>query len=78
MNGYVYTIMKRTPHQYHYSIRCAKRNNTEIIRTKFADNMSNSKDFWKDLQKISPASNSTSNTVDQAVGPEQITEKIIY
>ena len=71
MNGYVYNIMKRTRHQYHYAIRCAKRNNTEIIRTKLADNMSNSKDFWKELQKIDPASKSISNTVDQAVGPEQ-------
>ena len=78
MNGYVYNIMKRTRHQYHYAIRCAKRNNTEIIRTKLADNMSNSKDFWKELQKIDPASKSISNTVDQAVRPEQITDKIPY
>ena len=75
MNGYVYNIMKRTRHQYHYAIRCAKRNNTEIIRTKLADNMSNSNDFWKELQKIYPASKSISITVDQAVGPEQITNK---
>ena len=59
----------------HYAIRCAKRNNTKIIRTKLAD-MLNSKDFWKELQKIDLASKSTSNTVDQAVGPEQITEKL--
>ena len=77
VNGYVYTIMKRTRHQYHYAIRCAIRNNTEIIRTELADNMSNSKDLWKELQKIDPASNSISNTVDQAVVPEQITEKIL-
>ena len=69
--------MKRTRHQYHYAIRCAKRNNTEIIRTKLADNKSNSKDFWKELQKIDPASKSISNTVDQAVGPEQITDKFL-
>ena len=79
MNGYVYTIMKRTRHQYHYAIRCAKRNNTKIIGTKLVDNMSksNSKDFWKELQKIDPASKSISNTVDQAVGPERITEKFL-
>ena len=29
------------------------------------------------MQKIDPASNSISNTVDQAVVPEQITEKIL-
>ena len=39
MKGYVYNIMKQTRHQYHYGIRCAKRNNTEIIRTKLAENM---------------------------------------
>ena len=77
MNGYLYSIMKRTRHQYHYAIRCAKRKNTEIISTKLADNMSNSKDFRKKLQKINPASKSISNTVDQAVGPEQITNKFL-
>ena len=39
--------------------------------------MSNSKDFWKELQKIDPASKSISNTVNQAVGPGQITEKFL-
>ena len=39
--------------------------------------MSYSKDFWKELQKIDPASKSISNTVDQVVGPEQITENIL-
>ena len=54
--------MKRTRHQYHYAIRCVKHNNTEIINTKLLDNMSNSKDFWKELQKIDPASKTNSNT----------------
>ena len=76
MNGYVYTIMKRTQHQYHYAIRCAKHNNTEIIRTKLAD-MSSSKDLWTELQKIDTAARSISNTVDQAVVPEQITDKFL-
>ena len=31
----------------------------------------------KELQKIDPASRSISNTVDQAVGPEQITEEFL-
>ena len=72
-----YIIMKRTRHQYHYAIRCAKHNNTEIINTKLLDNMSNSKDFWKELQKIDPASKTNNNTVDQAVGTEQITDKFL-
>ena len=76
INGYVYNIMKRTRHQYHYAIMCVKRNNNVIIQTKFADNMSNRKTFWKELNKIDPASRSISNTIDQA-GPEQITEKFL-
>ena len=74
MNGYVYNIINRTRHQYHYAIRCAKRNNTEIIMTKLADNMFNSKDIWKELQKMEPASKSISNTVDQA---DKITDKFL-
>ena len=42
-----------------------------------ADNMSNSKDFCKELQKLDPASKSISNMMDQAVGPEQVTDKFL-
>ena len=47
MTGHMYCIMKRTRHQYHYAVRPAKRRTTETIRTKLAENMTNSKDFWR-------------------------------
>ena len=58
----MYTIMKRTEHQYHYAIRCAKHNDTEIIMIKLTNNMSNSKDFKKELHNINPVSTLISNT----------------
>ena len=48
-----------------------------IIVYKLAGNMSNTNDFLKELQKMDPASKSISNTADQAVGPEQITDKFL-
>ena len=74
MTGHVYNIMKRTRHRYHYAVRCAKRRNTETIKSKLAENMSSSKDFWKEVKKIDPTSRSISNVVDQAVGPEKIAD----
>ena len=35
-------IMKHTQHEYHYAVRGAKRSTTETIRTKLAENMTNS------------------------------------
>ena len=66
--------MKRTRHQYHYAVRRAKRRTTETIRTKLAENMTNSKDFWREIKKIDPVSKSFSNTIDQAVGSEEVSE----
>ena len=45
--GHIYFIIKRTRHQYHYAVRRAKRRTTETIRTRLAENMTNSKDFWR-------------------------------
>ena len=47
MAGHIYCIMRRTRHQYHYAVRRAKRRTTETIRTKLAENMTNSTDFWR-------------------------------
>ena len=49
MTGYVYFIMKRTRHRYHYAVRCAKRKCTVTIRTKLAENISNSTEFWREI-----------------------------
>ena len=47
---------------------------TETIRTKLVENMSNSKDFWKYILKIDSVSMPFSNTIDQAVGSERVSE----
>ena len=49
MTGYVYSIMKRTRHRYHYAVRCAKRKSTVTTRTKLAENISNSTEFWREV-----------------------------
>ena len=49
MAGHIYGIMKRTRHQYHYAVLRAKRRTTETIRIKLAENMTNSKDFWREI-----------------------------
>ena len=72
MTGHVYCIMKRTRHRYHYAVRCAKRKSAETMRTKLAENISNSKDFWQELSKNDAIPKSISNTIDKAVGPEKM------
>ena len=74
MTGHVYCIMKRTRHRYPYAVRCAKRKSAETTRTKLAENIANSKDFWRELSKIDAIPKSISNTIDQAVGPEKISD----
>ena len=63
-----------TRHRYHYAVRCAKRKSAETTRTKLAENISNSKDFWQELSKIDAIPKSISNTIDKAVGPEKISD----
>ena len=45
--GYIFDIMKRTRHQYHYAERRCKNNTIYIRKQKFAENISDSKEFWK-------------------------------
>ena len=65
MAGHIYCIMKCTRHQYRYAVRPAKGIPTETIRTKLADNMTNSMDFW--TKQIVPVARSFSNTIDKTV-----------
>ena len=60
--------------QYHYAVRRAKRRTTETIITKLAENMTNSKDFWAEIKTIDPVSKLFSNTIDQAVGSDEVSE----
>ena len=43
--------MKRTRHQYHYAVRCCKKNTSNIQKQKLAEHISDSKQFWKELKK---------------------------
>ena len=43
--GFVYDIMKRIRHRYHYAIRSCKKQKQEIQKRKLIENISNSKDF---------------------------------
>ena len=45
--GYIFDIMKRTRHQYHYAVRRCKKNRINIQKQKLAENISDSKQFWK-------------------------------
>ena len=53
--GFIFDIMKRTRHQYHYAVRRCKKNRINIQKQKLAENISDSKQFRKELKKISPA-----------------------
>ena len=47
---FIYDIMKRTRHQYHYAVRYCKKNKLRIQKEKLANNISHTKDFWKELK----------------------------
>ena len=47
-SGFIYDIMKRTRHQYHYAVRCCKINKLKIQKEKLAKNISHTKEFWKE------------------------------
>ena len=71
--GFVYQIMKRTRHQYHYAIRCCKKNKIRIQKEKLAENISNSNDFWREIKKINPANKVTTCVMDNVKGDTNIT-----
>ena len=50
-SGFIYDIMKRTRHQYHYAVRCCKKNKLKIQKEKLAKNISHTKDFCMELKK---------------------------
>ena len=69
--------MKRTRHQYHYAVRCCKKNQLNIQKQKLAENMSSSTNFWKELKKISPANKVTTNVMDNAHGDKNVMELLL-
>lgn len=75
--GYVYNIMKRTRHKYHYAVRCCKKKKLNNQKIKLAENISDPKEFWKELKKLNPANKITTETMDNVNGNENITN-ILY
>ena len=66
--------MKRTRHQYHYSIRRCKLNKQEIQRTKLAENILDPTMLWSELNKISSVGKQISDTVGNASGSKKIAQ----
>ena len=75
--GFVYQIMKRTRHQYHYAVCCCKKNQLNIQKQKLAENMSSSSNLWKELKKISRANQVTTNVMDNAHGDKNVMELLL-
>ena len=70
--GVVYNVIKRTRHQYHYVVRCCKRQKFEIQKQKITENILNSTTFWKEIRKLNPTSKTISNNIDDTNGPLEI------
>ena len=66
--------MKRTHHQYHYTVRRCKLSKQETQRTKLADNIHDSTMFWSELNKISSVGKQISDTVGNAIGSKDIAQ----
>ena len=56
-NGVVYSVMKRTRHQYHYAVRRCKKQNLEFQKQKIAENISDNNKFWREVKRLKTASN---------------------
>ena len=59
--------MKRTRHQYHYAVRCCKKQ-----KQKLAEIISNSTRFWNEINKLNPTSKTMSNSIDDANSSKEI------
>ena len=46
VNGFIYDIMQKTRHQYHYAVR-----KLDIQKQQLSENISNTKDFWIELMQ---------------------------
>ena len=61
----VYSIMKRTRHQYHYPVRCCKKK-LKVQKQKLEESISHSTLFWNEINKLNPTSKTISNSIDDA------------
>ena len=75
-SGVVAEIMRRTRAAYHYAIRRVKKNETEIVRERFADMIlqNKSRDFWSEVQRMKSSKTAVSATVDGVSGCNEIAD----
>jgi len=50
--GYVYSIMKKTRHKYHYAVRNLKKQELHVKKLRLPQNIDNSVNFWRELKKL--------------------------
>ena len=60
--------MRHTRHQYHYAIRAAKKQETELRKPRLAESCSsnNTKDMWQELKQMSSSRKPVANVMDDA------------
>ena len=75
--GFIYQIMKRTRHQYHYAVRRCKCNQLNIQKQRLAENIHNSTNFWREIKKINPANKLSTTIMDNANGDKEITSLLV-
>ena len=75
--GLVYQIMKRTRHQYHYAVRRCKSDKLHIQKQRLAENIHNSTNFWREIEKINPANKLSTTIMDHANGDKEITITLV-
>ena len=75
--GFIYQIMKRTRHQYHYAVRRCKSNTSNSQKQRLADHIHNSTNFWREIKKINPANKLSTTIMDNANGDKEITSLLV-
>ena len=60
-DGLIADIMRRTRAEYHYAVCNVKRNNSDIIKQRFA---SFARYFWHELKKVNGRARDTQKTFD--------------
>ena len=72
----VYDVMRHTKHQYHYAIRAAKKQETDLRKQRLAESCSsnNTKDMWQELKQMSSSRKLVANVMDDACASSAISE----
>ena len=68
--------MRHTRHQYHYAIRAAKKQETELRKQRLTESCSsnNTKDMWQELKQMSSSRKLVANVMDDACTSSDISE----